>query len=136
MKKKFTKILAVLVLILLATGCKSPITEVTYQDINKMIKDNKTFILVVTQDSCIHCEEYKPRIKKILKKNNLTAYNLNITNISEEYYNDFKDKYDFKGTPTTMFFKKGKENISLRIIGAVNDEKIKSNLKSQGYKIK
>ncbi len=136
MKNKFTKIFTILIILLLTTGCKNSIIEMKYQDINKMIKDKKTFILIVTQDSCIHCEEYKPRIKKILKKNNLTAYNLDITDISEDDYNKFKDNYDFKGTPTTMFFKKGKENMSARIIGAVNDEKIKNTLKSQGYNIK
>lgn len=136
MKNKFTKILAIITIILLTTGCKNSIMEVTYQDINKMIKDKETFILVITQDSCIHCEEYKPRIKKILKKNNLTAYNLNITNISDDDYNDFKDKYDFKGTPTTIFFKKGEENINERIVGAANNKNIKSALESQGYKIK
>lgn len=136
MKKKFLNFFILLIVIILTTGCKNNLNRVEYKDINKMINDKETFILLVTQDSCSHCEEYTPRFKNILKKNNITAYNLNITYIDEKDYNDFKNKYDFKGTPTTMFFVKGEEAITARIIGAVNDSKIESSLKSQGYKIK
>ena len=136
MKKKFSKVLMLLIVILLTTGCKNNLTRIEYKDINKMIKNKETFILVITQDNCSHCEEYTPRLKSILKKNNIEAYNLNITYIDQKDYNEFEDKYDFKGTPTTMFFVKGEEAITARIIGAVTNKKIESALKSQGYNLK
>ena len=98
-----------------------------------MIDKKETFILEITQDGCSHCEEFTPRLKTILKDNNLEAYNLNISYISESDYNKFNEKYTFEGTPTTMFFNKGKEIVSSRITGSISDKKLKNTLKKLKY---
>ena len=133
MKKIFIKIPLFLIAILLLTGCQTTLKRVGYDEIKDMIDKKETFILEITQDGCSHCEEFTPRLKTILKDNNLEAYNLNISYISESDYNKFNEKYTFEGTPTTMFFNKGKEIFSSRITGSISDKKLKNTLKKLKY---
>lgn len=133
MKKIFIKIPLFLIAILLLTGCQNTLKRVGYDEIKDMIDKKETFILEITQDGCSHCEEFTPRLKTILKDNNLEAYNLNISYISESDYNKFNEKYTFEGTPTTMFFNKGKEIVSSRITGSISDKKLKNTLKKLKY---
>ncbi len=133
MKKIFIKIPLFLIAILLLTGCQNTLKRVSYDEIKDMIDKKETFILEITQDGCSHCEEFTPRLKTILKDNNLEAYNLNISYISESDYNKFNEKYTFEGTPTTMFFNKGKEIVSSRITGSISDKKLKNTLKKLKY---
>lgn len=133
MKKIFIKIPLFLIAILLLTGCQNTLKRVSYDEIKDMIDKKETFILEITQDGCSHCEEFTPRLKTILKDNNLEAYNLNISYISESDYNKFNEKYTFQGTPTTMFFNKGKEIVSSRITGSISDKKLKNTLKKLKY---
>lgn len=131
--KKVVKVLLVVISLMLLTGCKNNMERITYSDLEDKIKDKDTFIMEVSQDGCSHCEEYKPIIDEILNDNNLTAYNLNITYLSEQDYNKFDKKYTFEGTPTTMFFKDGKEVLSSRLVGTVSKTKLKKELKRLGY---
>lgn len=134
MKKKFFKTIVLLIVITLLTGCSSSLKRVDYDELEKMVKDKKSFILLISQDGCSHCEAYAPIIKKVLKENELTAYNLNITYISEEEYNKLKEKYsDFQGTPTTIFIKDGEEQKDARLVGDVSKNKLTSTLKKEKY---
>ncbi len=131
--KNIKKIFLFLIIILGLTGCSSNLKKISYSDLQQMIKENKTFILEVSQDGCSHCEQYSPIIKQVLKDNNLTAYNLNITYISKKDYNKFNEKYNFEGTPTTMFFKNGKEILSSRLVGSVSSSKLTKVLERLDY---
>lgn len=133
MKKGLMRIAIILVMIFITTGCSSNLERVTYSEFEDMIKEEKTFILEVSQDNCSHCEEFTPRFKTILDKYDIKAYNLNISYISDSDYNKFSSKYNFEGTPTTMFFKRGKELTNSRIDGALPDKNVLSVLKRQGY---
>ncbi len=131
--KKVLKIIVIVLGIFILTGCESNLKRTTYKDLDKMIKDEKTFVLEVSQDGCIHCEEYAPIFNKVLNDNDLKAYNLNITYMSKSDYNKFDEKYDFEGTPTTMFFKDGKELVTERIVGTTTEKKLTKSLKRLGY---
>ncbi len=131
--KKTLKVLLVVISLLLLTGCKNNMERITYSDLEDKIKNKDTFIMEVSQDGCSHCEEYKPVIDEVLKDNKLKAYNLNITYVSEKDYNKFDKEYEFEGTPTTMFFKDGKEVLSSRLVGTVSKSKLTKELKRLGY---
>lgn len=131
--KKTLKVLLVVISLLLLTGCKNNMERITYSDLEDKIKNKDTFIMEISQDGCSHCEEYKPVIDEVLKDNKLKAYNLNITYVSEKDYNKFDKEYEFEGTPTTMFFKDGKEVLSSRLVGTVSKSKLTKELKRLGY---
>lgn len=133
MKKIGTKLILLFIIIFSLTGCTNYLQRIDYNEFKEMIYQKESFILEITQDGCSHCEEYTPRFKTILQQNKVKAYYLNITYMKEEEYQKFQEKYDFRGTPTTMFFKEGKELINSRITGGVTNSKIKKTLERLEY---
>ena len=83
MKKNFIKTIFLLIIITLMTGCSNVLQRVDFKELEEKIKNKESFILLISQESCSHCEDYTPKMKKVLKNNNLEAYNLNITYVSE-----------------------------------------------------
>lgn len=113
---------------------ETKLITITVSDLEEKIKNNDTFVLVVSQTGCPHCEQYLPELDRTLKEVNLDAYVLNITNISEEEGNTLNKYIHFSGTPTTIFFSEGTEKTTLnRIVGYASKAKIKERLKSLGY---
>ena len=125
MKKNFIKTIFLLIIITLMTGCSNVLQRVDFKELEEKIKNKESFILLISQESCSHCEDYTPKIKKVLKNNNLEAYNLNITYVSEEDFNKFKEIFEFEGTPTTIFIKDGEEQKNTRLVGNVSEKKLK-----------
>lgn len=133
MKKNFIKTIFLFIIITLMTGCSNVLQRVDFKELEEKIKNKESFILLISQESCSHCEDYTPKIKKVLKNNNLEAYNLNITYVSEEDFNKFKEIFEFEGTPTTIFIKDGEEQKNTRLVGNVSEKKLKEALKKEKY---
>ncbi len=135
MKKKI-KFLLIGIFIVFLTGCgnsSNTITEIDYSKLEDLIDNKESFILEIVQTGCSHCEEFSPRFTAVLKTNDLTAYSLNLYNLTEEEREKFSElTTSVTGTPTVLFFEDGKET-SNRINGAVDNEKIEEHLKDAGY---
>lgn len=133
--KKILKVFLVFIFMMMLTGCVSDgktITEISYSELEEMIDSKDSFILEIIQTGCSHCEEFTPRFTAMLKTNDLTAYSLNLYNLSEEDRDKFDDLTNVSGTPTVLFFEDGEE-ISTRISGAVSNNKIEDYLQEAGY---
>lgn len=99
--------------------------------IDKM--DNKdSFILYIKQTDCEHCKAFTPDFISVLSQNNIEAYSLNLSNLSEEENNTYSELFDVEGTPTVLFFEDGNESL-IRIQGEQTKAKIKSKIKSAGF---
>ncbi|MBQ8193245.1 MAG: thioredoxin family protein [Bacilli bacterium] len=109
--------------------------NLNYTDILSKIDDKDNFILCITATDCGHCEEFKPKLKKISNNYDIKIYYTNIDDFSDEQYSEFKTKFGFDGsTPTTILFKNGEEKTSAtRIIGNVSMEKVINKLKKNGF---
>lgn len=132
--KKFLVII-ILVMTFCLTGCSNGgIKNISYQELEDMIENKETFMLEIIQTGCSACEDFTPRFNTILKENNLTAYSINYTNLSDEDRNSFENIIHINSTPTVIFFDEGvEESVSFRIIGAISDEKIIQKLKTHDY---
>ena len=112
----------------------SYLKQLKYDEVMEKIQNKESFILVVSQTTCSHCKEYKPVFKKILKKNNLTAYYIEYDLLSDEEKKEFVKYINFDSTPVTVFLKNGEESTTAnRIVGAREEEYIIGKLKSNGY---
>ncbi len=108
--------------------------DIKMADLEAKIENKESFILVISQTGCSHCEQYLPELDRTLKEINLEANVLNITNLSTEEKITLSKYANFSGTPTTLFFTDGEEKTSLnRIIGYASKAKIKERLSSLGY---
>ena len=131
--KKFSFIVIVIATLFL-TGCSnSVITEIDYNKLEDLIENEETFILEITQTGCNHCQEFSPRFQAILKTNDLTAYNLNLYNMTKEEQDKFNDLTTVTATPTVLFFKDGKEMTNTKIVGAQSNDEVEKILKRAGF---
>ena len=124
--KKIISFLFVIMTCFCLTGCNNSevIKEIEYSDLEKMIDNKDSFILEIVHTGCRHCEEFSPRFRTVLKNNNVTAYSLNLYNLSDDDMKKFNDlTTSVSGTPTVLYFEDGKET-SNRIYGAVDNEKV------------
>lgn len=131
--KKLIILTLIVISTIMFTGCSNNnvINEINFDELEEKIDNKDSFILEIIQTGCSHCEEFSPRFKAVLKTNNLEAYSLNIYNLNNEEREKFNDLITISGTPTVIFFEKGKEEN--RISGAVSNEKIEEELKDSGY---
>ena len=112
----------------------SNITSITPSNLEEKINNKETFIVVITQTGCMHCENYLPEFNRTLKELQLEAYQLNVTGLSNEESTILNKYINFSGTPTTIFYRNGEEGTTLtRISGYASSTKIKERLKSLGY---
>ena len=123
------------ILIYFVINNKSYLTEISYDEIIEKIDNKESFILCITATDCIHCQNYKPKLEKIIKEYNITIYNTNIDNMTEKEYENFKTRLSFDGgTPVTIFIKDGTETTTAtRIEGNVSIEKIIKKLQKNDY---
>ena len=82
--------------------------EITYSNYLEKIDSNEPFLVVIVKDGCGYCEMYEPILKEVAGEYNLPINYINLTNLSEEEYNDLAQsnaylKKNQWGTPTTLF---------------------------------
>lgn len=111
----------------------SNLKVITYNELNSLIKNKETFILLISQTYCSHCIEFKPEFNDILKKYSLNAYVLEYNLLSQEDLASFDSIIDITGTPTTTFIQKGIEDTENRIEGDLGEEVIIAHLKQAGF---
>ncbi len=108
--------------------------EIKYDEVINKIDNKESFVLLLSQTTCSHCMEYKPKLAKVAKKYKVLVYYLETDLLDEETYNDLKKHFSFTGTPTTVFVKDGEEKTAAtRINGEVSVDKIISKFKSNGF---
>lgn len=113
---------------------KSYLEEIKYNEVMKKIDNEENFVLLLSQTTCTHCMDYKPKLKKVANKYKVTIYYLETDLLSKEENIKLKEHFSFNGTPVTIFVVNGGEKTAAtRIDGDVSTEKIISKLKSNGY---
>lgn len=109
--------------------------EITYKEVLKKIDKKEDFIILLSQTTCSHCAEYKPALKQIARKYDLTIYYLDYDKYGEKKAEEIIKFFNFDGdTPTTFFYKNGKEtSVMNRLIGTVSNSKVISAIKKLEY---
>lgn len=145
MKKKTYLIILIILLILLFVSLgvlyirkkeeeNTLVYEINIQQLEEKINNKDTFILVMTQTGCVHCQSYLPTIKKVSREYGVTFYVLNRAKLSKEEYNRLKDIANISGTPATIFIVDGEEKTALnRLTGSIEKSRLVEKLISEGY---
>ena len=98
------------------------------------IAKKESFILVISQTTCSHCAEYKPRLQKLLAKYKIVGYFIEKDILSDEEVSRLNNIANISGTPTTVFIVDGEEtSTATRLVGAKSTDAIVSRLKAMGY---
>lgn len=145
MKKKTYLIILIILLILLFVSLgilyirkkeeeNTLVYEINMQQLEEKINNKDTFILVMTQTGCVHCQSYLPTIKKVSREYGVTFYVLNRAKLSKEEYNRLNDIANISGTPATIFIVDGEEKTALnRLTGNIEKSRLVEKLISEGY---
>ena len=141
MKKKKEIITVIIITIILVLGTlliytnKSNLIKLSYDEIIEKLENKDDFVLCVSASECVHCQSYKPKLKKVANNYDIKIYYTDIDSFTDEEYEKFKKKISFDGgTPVTIFFKDGDEKTTAtRIEGDVKIEKIINKLKQNGF---
>lgn len=83
-------------------------TEITYSEYEEKMNTEAPFLVVVVRDGCGYCEMYEPILEEVAGEYNLPINYINLTNLTEEEYNDLSKSNSYLrtnqwGTPTTLF---------------------------------
>lgn len=82
--------------------------KIKQSEFEKFITDNKTAIIVLTQENCVNCKTLKEFIiPKIQEKVPLTPF-VEFQGASNVYpINKLSEKFNFKSVPAVVLFKNG-----------------------------
>ncbi len=108
------------------------IHEISFSEVVNKIENKDDFILYIKQNGCEHCRAFTPNFVSVLSDNNLEAYALNLSDISEEDNESYEEMFDIDGTPTVLFFDDGNESL-IRISGEQTKANIKSKLEATKF---
>ena len=110
------------------------IHELTFNELESKLNNQDSFVLIITQTGCSHCEAYLPVVQNVSNKYKVDFYVLNRTNISDEERTKLKNIAKFSGTPTTLFYTSGEEKSALnRLVGQATEYRLVEKLTSEGY---
>lgn len=112
----------------------SSLVNISVSELETKIDKKNSFVLVISQTGCRHCEQYLPELDRTLSDYDMNAYVLNVSELSDEENKTLAQYVNFSGTPTTIFIENGEETTTLnRIVGYASKNKITERLKSLGY---
>ena len=133
--KKFLKLTVIILCLFIFTGCgKTYLSEISYDEYQKLIKNKETFILEIMRTDCSACINFKPKLKQVAKDYKIEIKYINTDNLSEDEYNNLFNETGISGTPTVIFYHDGiEETKSSRINGSVSTDKIISKFKASGF---
>lgn len=131
MKKK---ILLIITVLLLASACSSNLKSINLKKLNDKLDNKETFILYLTNE-----DEYGNTLKNTLQKvahdSELETFYVNTEKLNDEELKTLKEDFYFDESNIIIFVKEGNENTVLSRIDNVyiSEEKLKTELKNQGY---
>lgn len=141
-KEKVLLLVSICVMILLGAViadrimAKSYLSEISYDEIIEKLDNKDTFVLLISQTTCSHCIEYKPKLKEVSNEYEIDVYYIDVDLLKKDEYNELNSRLSFKtsGTPLTIFLKDGEETtVANRIKGNASKDKIVKKLKSNGF---
>ena len=134
---KILKLLLIpITVLLLFTGCgkESNLKEISYNGLKEKMENKESFFFVVERDGCTYCEAFVPKMEEVLNEYNVIGYVINLSDMSDKELEEFDEKFNVDGTPTTIFMTEGNElSLLQRIDGNVTKEKIITKLENNNY---
>lgn len=139
--KKYILIIMLFCTIFLS-GCFGRIktySEISYQQLEKMIDSKKSFVLLIGSSECSHCASYKPTLERVIKDYQVKVYYIDILNLTDSERAKLKNIVSYSGTPTVAFIKKGREGDGktsgqyTRIVGNRTYDYTVKKFKSNGF---
>ena len=127
---KYIKYILVLLMILLLVGCTSNnIESISYDDFKEKVNDKEDMILFFGEDQVL-----ETTLNTILNENNLTAYKIKISKLSDNEIEELKSYVDYEDTSICFIIKGEDPSVLTHITDTyTTKDKIESQLKALGF---
>ncbi len=139
-KKRIVVLLAICLIILAGAIVadrilgKSYFKEIKYNKVVEKIKRKESFVLLLSQTTCSHCLQYKPKLEAVANEYQVEVYYIETDLLDSEVRDELKKYFNYTGTPTTIFVINGEEkSAATRINGDASKDKIINKFKSNGF---
>lgn len=133
-------VLAAIILVLFGDNIESEakskyLKEINCQEVINKFDNKEDFILYVGSKECSACKLFNPNFIKVIDKNKVKVYYLDLSTIKNDEYNNLQNYILITGTPTVVFITDGEEeSVNNRITnGKVTTTYIYDKLKVNGY---
>lgn len=126
------KVLLLIIGLFMLTGCSSnKIEELSYKELNKKFDNKETFILYFDGTDGDVLED---TLNRVLEKENLVAYTINTSKLSQDEITTLRYKVDFE-EPSIVFIKEGNDPSILTHITDIyiTDESLTTRLTALGF---
>ena len=120
---------------LLFNSSDNGLVELNYNELTTKIENKEDFVVCISRTTCSHCNDYKPKLRKVANKYKISIYYTDIDKYNKTDLEKFNKLISFDGgTPVTIFIKNGEEKTTAtRIEGDVSTDKIIDKLKKNGF---
>lgn len=98
------------------------LTSLNFKEFTNLFKTRKRSILVVTKTGCSYCEDFIPKLKNVLSKLGISAYEINKSNLKKT--ENLGDYVVVMGTPITLIIENG--NIVHSFSGSTDEQTIEA----------
>ncbi|MEG2011310.1 MAG: thioredoxin family protein [Bacilli bacterium] len=108
--------------------------EINFKEYQKLIENNKKFVLFIGSSECSHCHMFTKTVNRIVKEKHVRINYIDISKLSKKEYANINSHFPSSGTPTTVVTKNGKEykREKTRIEGNMNFTYSVNKLKNAG----
>lgn len=132
------KILVSLIIgLIFITGCftntskyTKPI-ELTYKKYNEKLENDESFAMLIWRTGCTHCEDFEPKLNKVIKNYDLEIYSINTEDLDDNEYAKLENKTFISGTPTLVIFENGK--YKTKLVGDKEEAEVINFLKQNNF---
>lgn len=122
---------------LLVSGCSSKFngyTEISYNELMKKVANGETFPLVIGSSECSACANYQIVMEKFIRDYQVEVFEIDLTKLNDNEYNELMTATSFTGTPTTLFYEEGKlTSYFNRIGGSSSKSVVEDYFRNNGY---
>lgn len=121
----------------LISGCSTKLsgyTQVSYEQLTKKIENGETFPLVIGSSECSACANFEITMSGFIENYQVEVFMIDLTQLSDDEYDELKTTVSFGGTPTTVFYKEGAlTSYFNRIDGSETRSVVEAYFRNNGY---
>lgn len=103
---------------------KNILQEIDVKTLKKLFKTSKKSILFLVKDDCQYCDAFLPIVNETLNDMNISAYKINVSEVTIAEYGELFNYINFEGTPTTYIIQNSK--VLHTLTGGVDKDTLKS----------